>query len=85
MKRMTFASSVPSHVYTGLHLLERMCHLLLISAQRCLINEEDDFRLVGAHSCVRRSSSSQTDLWPSPRRCPATTCSTPFTNEVLVE
>jgi hypothetical protein len=34
MKRMTYASSVPSHVYVGVHLLERMCHLRLVSAQQ---------------------------------------------------
>jgi hypothetical protein len=30
---MTFASSVPSHVYVGLHLLERMYRLRLVGAQ----------------------------------------------------
>jgi hypothetical protein len=58
MKMMTFASLVPSHVYASLHLLERMCRLRLIGAQQCSINENDDFHLVGAHSCVCRSSSS---------------------------
>jgi hypothetical protein len=45
MKRMTFTSSVPSHVYDGHHLLERMCRLRLINAQWCSINEKDGFRL----------------------------------------
>jgi hypothetical protein len=58
MKRMTFALSVPSHVYASIHLLERMCHLRLVSAQRCSINEDDDFCLVGVQSCVAAWSSS---------------------------
>jgi hypothetical protein len=58
MKMMTFASSVPCHVYACLHLLERMCRLRLVGTQRCSINEEDDFCLVGTQSCVPRSSSS---------------------------
>jgi hypothetical protein len=45
MKMMTFTSSVPSHVYTGLHLLEQMCRLRLVSAQRCSINENNNFTL----------------------------------------
>jgi hypothetical protein len=48
MKMITFTSSVPSYVYAGLHLLEWMCHLCLVGAQRCSINEDDDFHLVGA-------------------------------------
>jgi hypothetical protein len=47
MKRMTFASSVSSHMYDGLHLFEQMCHLCLVGTQRCSINEEDDFCLIG--------------------------------------
>ena len=34
MKRMTFASSVPSHVYASLHQLERNCRLCLVGAQQ---------------------------------------------------
>jgi len=34
MKRMTFTSSVPSHVYAGLHQLERKCRLCLVGAQQ---------------------------------------------------
>jgi hypothetical protein len=48
MKMMTFTSSVPSHVYVGIHLLKRMCHLHLVGAQWYSIIEEDDFRLAGA-------------------------------------
>jgi hypothetical protein len=58
MMRMTFASTVLSHVYTGLHLLKRMCRLRLVGAERCLINEEDDFCLVNTQSYVPRSLSS---------------------------
>jgi hypothetical protein len=57
MKMMTFASSVPSHVYVDLHLLKQMCRLQLVDVQRCSINEKDDFDLVGAQSYVYRSSS----------------------------
>jgi hypothetical protein len=46
MKMMTFASSVPSHVYVDLHLLKQMCRLHFVGAQQCLINEDDDFHLV---------------------------------------
>jgi hypothetical protein len=60
MNRMTSASSGPSHVYAGLHLLERLCRLCLIGAQRCSINEKDDFHLVCAQPYVRRSSSTRT-------------------------
>jgi hypothetical protein len=35
------------------------------------VDEEDDFRLIGAQSCVRRSSSTLMYVLPSPRRCPA--------------
>jgi hypothetical protein len=35
------------------------------------VDEEDDFRLVGAQSCVRRSSSTWMYMLPLPRRCPA--------------
>jgi hypothetical protein len=34
MKRMTFALSVPIHVYVGLHLLKRICGLRLVGAQQ---------------------------------------------------
>jgi hypothetical protein len=37
MKRMTFALSVPSHVYANLHLLERLCCLRLVGTQWCSI------------------------------------------------
>jgi hypothetical protein len=60
MKMMPFASSGPNHVYACLHLLERLCRLCLVGAQRCSINEKDDFRLVGAQPYVRRSSSTRT-------------------------
>jgi hypothetical protein len=58
IKMITFASSVSSHIYAGLHLLEWMCRLRLVGAQQCSVNEKDDFHLVGAQSCVCRSSSS---------------------------
>jgi hypothetical protein len=58
MKRMIFTSSVPSHVYTDLHLLKRMCRLHLVGVQWCLINKKDDFHLVVAQSYARRSSPS---------------------------
>jgi hypothetical protein len=60
MKRMTFASSGSSQVYAGLYLLEQLCCLHLVGAQRCSINETDDFHLVGAQPYVRRSSSTRT-------------------------
>jgi hypothetical protein len=78
MKRMTFTSSVPSHMYDGLHLLERMCCLRLIGVQQSSINENDDFLLVGVQSCVCRSSSSQTFVLASPRQCPTTMCPIPL-------
>jgi hypothetical protein len=34
MKKMTFVLLVPSHVYSGLHLLERMRRLCLVGAQQ---------------------------------------------------
>jgi hypothetical protein len=34
MKMMTFALSVPSQMYAGLHLLEQLCLLRLIGAQQ---------------------------------------------------
>jgi hypothetical protein len=34
------------------------------------IDEEDDFRLIGAQAYICRSSSTRTDMSPSPRRCP---------------
>jgi hypothetical protein len=34
------------------------------------VDEEGEFRLIDAQSCVRRSSSTQTDVSHSPRRCP---------------
>jgi hypothetical protein len=33
------------------------------------VDEEDDFHLIGAQSYVRRSSSTRTDMSPSPRQC----------------
>jgi hypothetical protein len=47
MKMITFVSSVSNHMYVGFHLLERMCHIQLVGAQRCWINEQDNFHLVG--------------------------------------
>jgi hypothetical protein len=34
MKKMTFTSSVPSHVYVDLHLLKRLCCLRVIGARQ---------------------------------------------------
>jgi hypothetical protein len=69
MKKMNFALSVPSHVYVGLHLLERMCRLRLVGAQWCSVNEKYDFRLISAQSCILLFSSTRTDVLPSPHRC----------------
>jgi hypothetical protein len=59
--RVTLVLSKPSH-YSDIATLDvnRMC-----------VDEEDDFRLVGAQSCVRQSSSTRTKMSHSPRRCPA--------------
>jgi hypothetical protein len=38
---------------------------------RMCVDEEDDFHLFGAQSCVCRSSSTRIDMSPLPRRCSA--------------
>ena len=58
MKRMTFASSVPSHVYAGLHQLERKCRLCLVGAQQ---------------QCVRSVVNDvSVECWHKSRQCLAT-------------
>jgi hypothetical protein len=47
MKRMTFTSSIPSHVYTGLHLLERLCCLHLVGAQQYVRSCDNERRVGG--------------------------------------
>jgi hypothetical protein len=47
MKRMTFASSVPSQVYADFHLLERLCCLRLIGARQYLRSHHNEKRVGG--------------------------------------
>jgi hypothetical protein len=47
MKRMTFASSVPSQVYADLHLLKRLCCLHLVGARQYVRSHHNERRVGG--------------------------------------
>jgi hypothetical protein len=47
MKRMTFTLSVLSHVYTNLHILERLCCLRLIGVRQYVQSRHNERHVSG--------------------------------------